>query len=157
MDRFILNASKLISVIAGLSLTVMMFLTFSDVALRALKRPIVGTYEMVSLLLALVVALGLPQVSLERGHVYMEFVVERLKERTKRIVNTATRLCVIFLFVLGGIYLLDVGSLYKKSKEVTATMKIPFYPFAYTCAICCFMQSLVLIREVVNLWRKRNE
>ncbi|MCX7857279.1 MAG: TRAP transporter small permease [Deltaproteobacteria bacterium] len=157
MDRMLVIASKFISLVAGFALTFMMFLTFSDVILRAVGMPIIGTYEMVSLLLALVVAMGLPQVTAERGHVYMEFVIERLGEKGKKILNTATRLCAIFLFLIAGVYLLEVGRVYKAAKEVTATIRIPFYPFAYIVAICAFVQCAILIREMIFIWRRKDE
>jgi TRAP-type C4-dicarboxylate transport system permease small subunit len=155
MENLIAKISKAISLFAGLALSIMMFLTFADVVLRAGGVPIIGTYEIVSLLLALTTALGLPQVTMEKGHVYMEFVLEKLGERGKRIMNTITRLCVIFLFLLAGIYMIKVGKVYRMSGEVTATVKIPFYPFAYTVALCCFIQCAVLLREVISLWGKK--
>lgn len=156
MDRILLTISRSISAIAGFALTLMMFLTFADVLLRAGGVPIIGTYEIVSLLLALVVALGLPQVTSDRGHVYVEFVLEKLGEKGRRIMNTLTRLFAIFLFLMIGIYLTEVGKIYRLAKEVTATVKIPFYPFAYTVAICSFIQCAVLARELITLWRRKN-
>ncbi len=50
----------------------------ADVILREFKMPIVGTYEIVSLLGAIVIGFAIPQTSLERGHVLMDFLTERL-------------------------------------------------------------------------------
>src|SRR5512139_3452072 len=89
--------SKLLNIIAGIAVTVMMLLTVADVLLRAGGHPIIGTYEIVSLLLALVIGFGIPQVSLDRGHVYMDFILERFSKRGKKVMNTITRLfCIIF-------------------------------------------------------------
>ena len=91
--RFI---SKLLNIIAGIAVTFMMFLTVADVLLRAGGHPIIGTFEIVSLLLALVIGFGIPQVSLDRGHVYMEFLLEKLSKRGKDVMNTFTRvLCLV--------------------------------------------------------------
>ena len=70
--------SRLLNIIAGISVTGMMLLTVADVLLRAVGHPIIGTYEIVALSLALVIGFGIPQVSLDRGHVFMDLLLERL-------------------------------------------------------------------------------
>ena len=95
--RFI---SKLLNIIAGIAVTVMMLLTVADVLLRAGGHPIIGTFEIVALLLALVIGFGIPQVSLDRGHVYMDILLDKLSKRGKNVLNTITRLFCIILFLL---------------------------------------------------------
>ena len=68
--------SKILNFIAGITLTLMMLLTVADVSLRAAGHPIIGTYEIVALSLAIVIGFGIPKVSLDKGHVYMEFLLE---------------------------------------------------------------------------------
>jgi len=53
--------SKVLNSIAGGAVTVMMLLTVADVLLRAGGHPIIGTFEIVALLLALVIGFGIPQ------------------------------------------------------------------------------------------------
>ena len=83
--------SKVLNSIAGIAVTVMMLMTVADVLLRAGGHPIIGTFEIVSLLLALVIGFGIPQVSLDRGHVYMDFLLDKLSKRGKDVMNTFTR------------------------------------------------------------------
>ena len=64
--------------IAGTALTGIMFLTVADVFLRLFKRPILGTYEIVSLLGAVVIGFAIPQTSIDRGQVLMDFLTGRL-------------------------------------------------------------------------------
>lgn len=152
--RFI---SKLLSYIAGIALTVMMFLTVTDVLLRASSFPIVGTYEIVSLLLAIVIGFGIPQVSLDRGHVFMEFLVERFSQRGKNMMNTFTRVLCIILFAFIGYNLFIVGAGYRATGEVSATIKLPFYPVAYGVGVCCLLECFVFIFDIVRIWRGHYE
>jgi TRAP-type C4-dicarboxylate transport system permease small subunit len=152
--RFI---SKLLNFIAGIALTFMMFLTVADVLLRAGGRPIIGTYEIVALLLALVIGFGIPQASLDRGHVYMEFLLEKFSKRGKNMMNTFTRLLCLTLFAFIGYNLFSVGAGYYASGEVSATIKIPFYPVAYGVAVCCLLECCVFILEIIKIWRGGNE
>jgi TRAP-type C4-dicarboxylate transport system permease small subunit len=88
---------KILNHIGGAALTFMMFLTVSDVLLRAFGNPIMGTYEIVGLSLAVVIGFGIPKVSLDRGHVYMEFVTENFK-KSKAVLYTFTRIICIILY-----------------------------------------------------------
>ena len=105
--RFI---SKLLNFIAGIAVTFMMFLTVADVLLRAGGHPIIGTFEIVALLLALVIGFGIPQVSLDRGHVYMDFLLEKLSKRSRDVMNTFTRMLCLVLFAFIGYNLFNVGA-----------------------------------------------
>jgi len=149
--------SKLLNIIAGIAVTVMMLLTVADVLLRAGGHPIIGTYEIVSLLLALVIGFGIPQVSLDRGHVYMDFLLEKLSKRSKKVMNTITRLFCIIFFLPLGYNLFNVGARFHASGEVSATIKIPFYPVAYGVAVCCLLECCVFIFDIVRVWRGEYE
>jgi TRAP-type C4-dicarboxylate transport system permease small subunit len=152
--RFI---SKILNIIAGIAVTVMMLLTVADVLLRAGGHPIIGTYEIVALLLALVIGFGIPQVSLDRGHVYMDFLLEKFSKRGKKMMNTITRLFCIILFLPLGYNLFNVGARFHASGEVSATIKIPFYPVAYGVAVCCLLECCVFIFDIVRVWRGQYE
>src|SRR3972149_1308666 len=93
--RFI---SKLLNFTAVVALTFMMFLTVVDVLLRAGGHPIIGTYEIVALSLALVIGFAIPQVSLDRGHVFMEFLLEKFSKRGRKVMHTFTRVLCLILF-----------------------------------------------------------
>ncbi|MGZ3557966.1 MAG: TRAP transporter small permease, partial [Thermodesulfobacteriota bacterium] len=95
----LLRVSKILSYIGAVALTFMMLLTVADVILRAGGRPILGTYEIVAFSLAIVIGFTIPQVSLDRGHVFMEIVLDKVSKRSKTILNTFTRLLCIILFV----------------------------------------------------------
>src|SRR5271157_3344038 len=152
--RFI---SKALNLVAGVTLTLMMFLTVADVSLRAAGHPIIGTYEIVALSLAVVIGFGIPKVSLDKGHVIMEFLLEKLSPRGKDVMNTFTRLLVIMLFLFIGYNLLNVGAEFHASGEVSPTIKLPFYPVAYGVAVCCFLECFVFIFEIVRIWRGQYE
>ncbi len=160
MDDFIYIlkfVSKVLNLIAGIALTFMMLLTVADVLLRAGGHPIIGTYEIVALSLAIVIGFGIPKVSLDKGHVIMEFLLDKLGPRGKDIMNTFTRILVLILFIFIGYNLLNVGAEFHASGEVSPTIKLPFYPVAYGVAVCCFLECIVFITEIVQIWRAQHE
>jgi len=152
--RFI---SKLLNIIAGIAVTFMMLLTVTDVLLRAGGHPIIGTFEVVALSLALVIGFAIPQVSLDRGHVSMDFLLEKLTKRGKDVMNTFTRLLALIFFVFIGFNLFNVGARFHASGEVSPTIKLPFYPVAYGVAVCCLLECFVFIFDIVRIWRHENE
>jgi TRAP-type C4-dicarboxylate transport system permease small subunit len=155
--RVLLKTSKVLNIIGGSALTFMMFLTVADVIMRAGGRPIVGTYEIVGLSLALVIGFSIPKVSLDRGHVYMEILVTKLSTRNRAIMNTFTRILCIILFILVGYNLFSVGNEFHMSGEVSPTIKLPFFPVAYGVAVCCFIECLVFVFDIVKIWRGEYE
>jgi TRAP-type C4-dicarboxylate transport system permease small subunit len=149
--------SKVLNSIAGIAVTVMMLLTVADVLLRAGGHPIIGTFEIVALLLALVIGFGIPQVSLDKGHVYMEVLLDKLSKRGKNVMQTFTRVLCLGLFAFIGGNLFNVGARFHTSGEVSATIKIPFYPVAYGVGICCLLECCVFIFDIVRIWRGQYE
>jgi TRAP-type C4-dicarboxylate transport system permease small subunit len=156
--NFIKTLAKILNIIAGTALTFMMLLTVADVFMRAGGSPILGVYELVSLSLAIVIGFSIPQVSLDRGHVYMEFILEMLPRRYRALLNTVTRVMCIILFIIIGYNLFLIGREFHTSGEVSSTLKIPFFPIAYFVGVCCFIECLVLIQQIAKIWgRKRGE
>lgn len=153
----LLKVSRILGYIGGAALTFMMFITVADVILRAGGRPILGVYELVALSLAIVIGFTIPKVSLDRGHVYMEIVLDRLSKRNRAIMNTLTRVLCTLLFIIIGYNLFLIGREFHTSGEVSSTLKLPFFPIAYFVGVCCFIECFVFIFDIVNLWRGQHE
>jgi TRAP-type C4-dicarboxylate transport system permease small subunit len=149
--------SRFFNVIAGISLTFLMLLTVMDVILRALKRPIVGTYELVAFSGAVVIGFAVPLTSWLRGHIFVDFFILRFSQKVRNIFNITTRCLVIVLFFLIGWNLIKYGMDLQKSGEVSLTLQMPFYPVAYGVAVCCFVQCLVLICDVIKIFGGKYE
>lgn len=157
----ILNAvrqlSRLFNVIAGVSITFVMLLTVTDVILRSFRRPIVGTYELVAFTGALVIGFALPITSWVRGHIFVDFVVLKLPKKVQAVFNIATRCAGMVLFYLIARNLINVGIDLQKSGEVSPTLQLPFYYVAYAVALCCFVQCLVLLCDIVKVFGGKYE
>ena len=157
LDKFLTRVSKILNAIGGSALTFMMFLTVADVLMRAGGRPILGTYEIVGLALALVIGFAIPKVSMDRGHVFMEFLVEKLPANWRAVFNTFTRVLCIVLFIIIGYNLFSVGNEFHTSGEVSPTLKLPFFPVAYGVGVCCFIEVLVFVNDIIKIWRGQYE
>lgn len=143
--------ARFINVIAGISLTFLMLLTIGDVILRFFKMPIVGTYELVAFAGAVVIGFSLPLTSWLRGHIFVDFFVIKFSKKVQNVFNIATRCLVFILFFLMGWNLLRYAVDLQKSGEVSLTLQMPFYPITFGVGICCFIQCLVMVCDIVKV------
>ena len=166
--------SRILNGIAVISLTCLMLLTCADVTLRAVLslgrwllgqgvllplgniivmhvRPIVGTYELVALLGAVVIGFSIPLTSWFRGHIYVDFFIFRFPPKIRNAFNIATRCLAIFLFLMIGWNLFKYGLDLHKAGEVSLTLQIPSYPIVFGVGICCLAECLVLIGDMVKI------
>jgi TRAP-type C4-dicarboxylate transport system permease small subunit len=148
--------SKTMFWIASLALVSMMVLTGADVMLRAFRTPILGTYELVGLLGAVAVGFAIPQTTLQKGHVQMDFLTDRLTSRSKVWLNLVTRLAGVALFAVAGQNLWALGDDLRQSGEVSLTLQLPQYPVAYGVALCCLVECLVLLSSLWGQGRKQS-
>ena len=144
--------SRFLNVIAGISLTFLMLLTITDVILRGFKSPVPGTFEMVAFAGAVVIGFSLPLTSWLRGHIFVDFFILKFSQKGRDIFNIATRCVVIMLFFLIGWNLIKYGMDLQKSGEVSLTLQMPFYPVAYGVGVCCFVQCLVLVCDIMKIF-----
>lgn len=149
--------TRLINAIGGSSLAFIMFLTVADIILRTLRRPIVGTFEIVAFSGAVVIGFSVPYTTWMRGHVYTDFLVLRFSQKMRNMINVSTRCLGIGLFFLIGWNLIRYGMDLRQSGEVSATLTIPFYPVAYGLGMSCFIQCLVLGCDILKIFGGKYE
>lgn len=140
--------------LSGIVLFLMMMLTVVDVALRIFWRPITGTYELVAMAGAVVVAFAIPQTSWDNAHIFVDFLLENRSPAVKRTFGLFARLLGVILFIMLGYYLLTKSNHLFKSGDVSLTLGIPYYPVAYGLAFCAFMEAFVLVLLIGELFRK---
>jgi TRAP-type C4-dicarboxylate transport system permease small subunit len=144
--------SRGLNFIGGLGLVFIVLITTADVILRAFRRPILGTYEIVSFTGCVVILFALPLTSWLHAHIYVDFVVEKFSPGVQKAINVFTRCLVLFLFSLFAWNMMKYGMDLHRVGEVSSTLKIPYYPVVYAAGVCCFVQCLVLLYDVVKIF-----
>ena len=155
--RIVFQLSKSANVLGGVFLTLLMLITVADVFLRSLGRPIVGSFELVAFLGALVLGFSMPLTSWGRGHIYVDFLVLKLPPPARKVFHLFTRCLGMGLFFMIGWNLIKMGTDLHRSGEVSLTLQMPFYPIVYGVGICCFIQCLVLSGDVVKIFEGKYE
>ena len=156
MEKLVVMVMRGMRATSCVSLVFIIALTIVDIICRAIYKPIVGTYELVSFAGAVTISLALPMTAWEKGHVYMEFVVERLSARTQALFSVITRVLVILLFFFIGVALYTVGTEMMTSGEIALSLKIPVYPIVYAVSIVCFFLCIIYIFEIAMIARQKH-
>ena len=151
------HLSRFLNFIAGIAITFVMALTVGDVILRTFGKPIVGTYELVAFTGAVVIGFAVPMTSWVRGHIFVDFFVLKMPPWVQNVFNVVTRCVGTALFYLIGWNLLKMAMDLQKSGEVSPTLQLPFYPVAYAVGVCCFVQCLVLVGDILKIFGGKYE
>jgi TRAP-type C4-dicarboxylate transport system permease small subunit len=155
--NIVFKVSKGLNSIAAILLAFMVLLTVADVILRSAKAPIVGTYEIVGLLGAILIGFSIPFTTWVKGHIRVDFFLLYLSQTKQRYFNVVTKSLGIALFMLIGWNLIDLGMEIARSGEVTPTRHIPYYPVLYGIGCSCFFQCIVLFCDIVKILRGEYE
>lgn len=158
MDRFlsaVLRVSKGLNVLAGAAAVLMIGITVVDVFLRAVGHPVVGAYEIIGLICGpVVIGFAVPLTSWNKGHVSMDILLPLLGRKSRNMTRSATRVVCILLFAFIAYNLFWIGSEFRTSGEVSQTLRIPFFWVTYAVGLCCALQCMVFICDIVRLWRE---
>ena len=147
--RAVGKGAEILGNVSGVAVTFTMVLTVLDVLGRALKHPILGSYEVIALSGALIVGFSMPFATASGSHVFMGFLTSKLPEAVAKVMNIATRVLCIVLFSVAGVNVFRFAAELASSGEVSPTLKVPIYPFAYLFGICCFLQCLVFVFNIL--------
>lgn len=144
--------SRGLNALSAAAVMAMMLLTCADIVMRLLRRPITGTYETVGFMGALCVSFALAQTSVDKGHIAVDFLVQRLSDRAQQIVEVVNSLlCAIFFIVVAWQSALYASEL-RASGEVSMTLQTPIYPIVYGLAAGCIILSVVLVARIVDIF-----
>ncbi len=149
--RAVFRFTLFMNVIAGTALTFIILLTVCDVVLRALGRPILGVYEIVARAGGIVIGFVTPYTSWVRGHIFMDFVIEKLSARAKSAFDITTRCVAIALFLMISWNVFKIGKNLYSVNEVSLTLELPLYPIAYGVGFCFFVLSVVLFCDILKI------
>lgn len=149
--------SSWMNAVGGTILILMMLLTSTDVILRFFGRPITGTYELIALAGAMVVAFAIPQTTRDNANVAVDFFVEGRSKSVRNIMFVITKIMGVTLFLILAWYLFEKANVLLKDGFVTSTLKFPFYPVAYGLSICCLVESVILLGEIIRRFYQEAE
>lgn len=148
--------NRLAGIIAGIILVFMILLTMGNIVLRRIWVPIRGTYEIMGFAGAVITALAMGFTQKRREHIHVDILVSRFPLGLKKAVFAVNNgLCTLFFLVTAwfvgrrGMTLLETG-------EVSETLRMAYYPFAFVVALGCFLLAAMLFIDLLKLFFQKD-
>jgi TRAP-type C4-dicarboxylate transport system permease small subunit len=139
--------------IAAIALVGMMLVTVADVVGRYFfDSPIRGAYELVGFLLVWAGSWGMGYCQIQRGHIRVDFLAQRMPKKTQDILTVLANLLgfIAFSLLTWRVILLVKYYLSLTKGSHTDTLGIPIFPFVIMLAIGLGMLALVLLFDLIH-------
>lgn len=136
----------------GMSMVVLlMFLTAGDSLSRnLLNRSLVGTHELVEFTMAIMVFFSLALSELEKRHVAVDLVYDRLSRRKQRFLDRLVSLLSLTIFALITWQAFLYGIEMWQSRTMSPTLNIPVFPFVLVTAFGTGLLWVVLLVNFIS-------
>jgi TRAP-type C4-dicarboxylate transport system permease small subunit len=156
IERYNRRLSEWFEWLAFLGLLVMMVVTCVDVVGAKLFRwPLPGALDIVMLTQTVAIAFGASMALILGRHIKVEFFVKLLPPRLAAVINSCILLLGLWLFMVIVWRLIALGYLMHTSGDYSATIHIPYYPFAYGIALACIPVCMVFFLGFLKSLKKR--
>lgn len=149
IQRFKNFNGKISSAVEWLGMTafvLMMLVTTIDViGAKVLLKPMPGALDIMELLQLVAMAFALGASLIAGRHVQVEFVVPLLPKRWQHLADLIVNLLGLLLFGLLVWQMIVYGADLQKLGEVSGTVRLALYPFAYAAGIAAIPGFLVYL------------
>ena len=153
-ERFVGSTSKVFDYIARFGVVAMMVLIVANVLLRVVWHSIVGTYDYVCIIGAVLVGLSLAYCGYKRGHIEIEILMDRLPARVQGVIGSVVNLVSVGFFSVVAWQLVLLGNEMAQTGESTMTLFLPFHSYIYVVAFCSVALILVILVHFLKNFRK---
>ena len=155
-ERFNRRLSRWFEWIGLVGLLVMMVVTCIDVVgAKVFRCPLMGSIDIVQLGQTVAIAFAASMALILGRHVQVEFFVRLLPRRLGAVINSCILLLGLVLFMVILWQMSVFGYSLQTSGDTSATIYIPYYPFAYGIALACIPVCLVFLWEFLKSLKRR--
>jgi TRAP-type C4-dicarboxylate transport system permease small subunit len=146
----VIKGDKLLFAAAGAVLALMIILTLGDVILRNFGHPITGSMEIIQYAGSIVFSFSIPYATWIGAQVAVDLITQKLNPKNKKMIQTITRAIGILLFLFVSYNFFKYGLDVKRTGELTASFKIPYYPFCFAISLSFLFQSLTIGCDLIK-------
>ena len=138
----------------GLILTIMMFLTFFDVFGRsAFNAPIIGSVEILTLMMGLLIFLGVGQTTITGRHIRVDVATQLLPVRPRLVLDASVQV-LSFVTVAIICWRLWVQALEQTAElNVTQNLELPVWFVSLLMAIFSFSLVAGMLVQLIQSWQ----
>lgn len=151
MACVITNLSRLMDRVAGFCMVAVMLIVVANIILRGLfNRPILGAYEYVVFITAVMIGLTLAYCAVQNGHIAVSFVMDKFSSKIQASVEALVNTVGVLFWGVCAWQMAKYGRSVAESGMVSSTTQIPFHPVIYLVAFGITALSLVLFFRAVE-------
>jgi TRAP-type C4-dicarboxylate transport system permease small subunit len=134
---------------------VMVAVTCADVlGAKLFLLPVPGSTEIVSLAQVATIVFAVAATQRHKGHISVEMFYMKMSPRTQALTSAVISCLGLTLFLILVYQGIQLGNAFLEASEVTATVQIPFYPFAYGFALAMVPVALMLFIDLMDALRE---
>ncbi len=149
MKVFLHQANRLMAGFAGWLMVAMMMLLVVDIVFRAGDMPLHGLAELSVFVMVIVVYLGLSRCEEYSEHVGLEFAINRLPNKARRVTVAAVQfLAVVTVGMMFYAVTTDAWSAFLTKSSIEGLVDLPIWPTKF---IMVFGMVFFLLQTFVNL------
>ena len=149
-EKIIYGFSRKLNILSGVALVIMMGLVFVNVVLRAVWKPILGTYEFTGFLASITITFALAHCASKKGHIAITIFAERLPPKVQAVLDSLVATLATALYAVISWQCVKYAINLYQIDEVSPATATPFYPFIFAVAFGLLMLALVLLNDVIK-------
>lgn len=154
-EKVVSFLERVSGIILAIIVIFLVLLICTSVTARYFAKPILLDYDIVTLIVPVLAFLGVSFCQQFRGHLRIEFIVNRLKGRSYHLVESLWLAISICIFVILAVYTLrDAIAAYQTGYVTPATFLPTWYSrflIATGCIIMCFRLVIQLTQNIIQL------
>ena len=151
IERIASGLRKILMTAGGVALILLVLLATGNVALRVVRVPLSGTYEVVAFLGAIVIAGALGHTQKRKDHIVVEIFSGKFPPGVKRVLDGIGYAVSAALFGIVTWRVFALALTIQRSGELSETLKLPFHPFVYAVAAGFAVFVLTLLLDLVGV------
>jgi len=149
---FLRKINKWICHIGEACIAGLMIIITIDVILRMfLNSPILGAYEICQFLLLISLYGSFAYLQSEKGHVSVNILIDKFPAKVRTFIMMLTYLVAVVFCAFWAYGAFAQGLVYVASKNETALLKIPYFPFYFFEGVCMAMMAITLFIDFLTL------
>jgi TRAP-type C4-dicarboxylate transport system permease small subunit len=146
--RFITEKMAWVSIFAILACVA---LVMTDVIrYQAVGEPVPGAHEVVELIAAVILSMGIGYLTFVKGHVSVGLLVDLFRPRVQAVFDLVTGVIALgfTIWLTQGVVEMALRNL--RYGWVTGVLEIPRHPFMFLIAVSLALACVVLVRDIIR-------
>jgi TRAP-type transport system small permease protein len=151
LERLVTEWTRRLALLGGWLVLAVAVVTAIDALLRDfLGRPLPGTFEATELVLAAIIFFGLPYTSLTDGHVSVDFLTNRLGQRTQYAIIAVNAVICAVLFGVITLQMMALAAEFLATHRTTIMTRIPIFPCMVPVTVTAGLTGLGFVVQAVG-------